>query len=124
MARSTLSLSGPLGIESATALMTPSVALSVQLLRLHGVMYSLVFALICGARWDSALNAAAATMLTQGQNVIVRIVAVSHRGILAPCGACREFISQLSPLNLNAEVLVNETDVARLGDLMPYRWPD
>lgn len=37
--------------------MTPNVALSVQLLRLHRVMYSLVFALICGARWDSALNA-------------------------------------------------------------------
>ena len=72
-----------------------------------------------------AERAAAATMLTQGQNVIVRMVADSHRGpILAPCGACREFIYKLSPLNLNAEVLVNETDVARLGDLMPYRWPD
>lgn len=71
-----------------------------------------------------AEHAAAAAMLTAGQNVIVRMVAVGRRGtVLAPCGRCREFISQLSLQNLDAEVLVNEADVVRLGDLMPYRWP-
>ena len=71
-----------------------------------------------------AEHAAAAAMLTAGQNVVVRMVAVNRRhAVLAPCGRCREFISQLSPSNLDAEVLVTATDVASLRDLMPYRWP-
>lgn len=71
-----------------------------------------------------AEHAAAAAMLTAGENVIIRMVAVGRRGnVLAPCGRCREFISQLSLQNLETEVLVNEADIVRLGDLMPYRWP-
>ncbi|MFV8394298.1 hypothetical protein [Corynebacterium hindlerae] len=55
---------------------------------------------------------------------MVRMVAVSRRGpVLAPCGRCREFISRLSPKNLDAEVLVNETEVVRLRELQPHRWP-
>lgn len=46
-----------------------------------------------------------------------------HLGtVLAPCGGCREFISQLSPHNLDTKVLVTQTEVVGLGDLMPYRW--
>ncbi|MGC5585931.1 cytidine deaminase family protein [Ornithinimicrobium sp. W1665] len=71
-----------------------------------------------------AEHAAAAAMLTHGQNVVVRMVAVgADHKVLAPCGRCREFILQLSPHNFDAEVLVNQTEVVRLGDLMPYRWP-
>jgi len=32
-------------------------------------------------------------------------------------------VQQLSPNNLDVEVLVTATDVASLRDLMPYRWP-
>jgi len=71
-----------------------------------------------------AEHAAAAAMLTAGQNVVVRMVAVGRQGtVLAPCGRCREFISQLAVQNLDAEVLVTETDVVRLAELLPYRWP-
>lgn len=71
-----------------------------------------------------AEHAAAAAMLTRGQNVVVRMVAVgTDLAVLAPCGRCREFIGQLSPRNLDAEVLVKPREVVRLGDLMPYRWP-
>ena len=71
-----------------------------------------------------AEHAAAAAMLTAGQNVIVRMVAIGPQGtVLAPCGRCREFISQLAAQNLDTEVLVNEKDVVHLAEFMPYRWP-
>lgn len=71
-----------------------------------------------------AEHAAAAAMLTAGHNVVVRMVAVGRDGqVLAPCGRCREFISQLSDENLNTEVLVADDIRLPLSELLPYRWP-
>lgn len=70
-----------------------------------------------------AEHAAAAAMVTAGENRVVKMVAVNWNGlILPPCGRCREFISQLHPDNVQAEVLVDEGRVVTLGGLLPFDW--
>jgi cytidine deaminase len=68
-----------------------------------------------------AEHAAAAAMITAGENQVVKMVAVGWDGaIMPPCGRCREFISQLHDKNINAEVLVAEGVVVTLHALLPY----
>ena len=70
-----------------------------------------------------AEHAAAAAMITAGENRVVRMVAVNWDGvILPPCGRCREFISQLHEDNLNVAVLVAQETVMTLRDLLPFDW--
>ena len=70
-----------------------------------------------------AEHAAAAAMVTAGENRVVQMVAVNWNGnILPPCGRCREFISQLHRDNLQAEVLVAPGMVRLLRDLLPFDW--
>lgn len=72
-----------------------------------------------------AEHAAAAAMLTAGENRVMRMIAVRSDGvILPPCGRCREFISQLHSENRNAEVMVRENVVVTLRELLPYDWRD
>ena len=70
-----------------------------------------------------AEHAAAAAMVTAGENRILKMVAVNWDGrILPPCGRCREFISQLHDDNRLAEVLVAEGVVMTLAALLPHDW--
>jgi cytidine deaminase len=70
-----------------------------------------------------AEHAAAAALITAGESRILKMVAVNWDGrILPPCGRCREFISQLHPENLYAEVMVGEGVIVTLRDLLPYDW--
>jgi cytidine deaminase len=70
-----------------------------------------------------AEHAAAAAMVTAGENRVLRMVAVNWDGrILPPCGRCREFISQLHPDNADTEVLVSESLVLTLRELLPHDW--
>jgi len=70
-----------------------------------------------------AEHAAAAAMITQGENQVLKMVAVNWDGqILPPCGRCREFISQLHDENLNAEVLVATDVIMPLYQLLPFDW--
>jgi len=70
-----------------------------------------------------AEHAAAAAMITAGENRVVRMVAVDWEGkVLPPCGRCREFISQLHDANLDAEVMVARGVVVKLRELLPYDW--
>lgn len=70
-----------------------------------------------------AEHAAAAALVTDGQNRILKMVAVSADGhIEPPCGRCREFISQLHDDNLDTEVMVAEGMVVTIGDLLPHSW--
>ena len=69
-----------------------------------------------------AEHAAAAAMITAGESRIVKMIAVGRDGkVMSPCGRCREFISQLHPDNLDAEVMVGEATVVTLRELLPYR---
>ncbi len=70
-----------------------------------------------------AEHAAAAAMVTAGENRVLKMIAVGWDGrIMPPCGRCREFISQLHDDNLNTEVMVAEGCVVTLRELLPYDW--
>lgn len=70
-----------------------------------------------------AEQAAAAAMITAGENTIQKIIAVDKDGkILPPCGRCREFLSQIGDNNLQAKVMVGEDTIVKLIDLLPYDW--
>ena len=80
--------------------------------------------LACGLGFYAERSAAAA-MVTDGERTVRRFVCVDEQGKpLPPCGACREFLLQLSPENENAEFLSEEEPLKtiRLGELMPSRW--
>ncbi|HOU14742.1 MAG TPA: cytidine deaminase [Anaerolineae bacterium] len=68
-----------------------------------------------------AEHAAAGSMVTDGENHVLKMVAVLWNGrIIPPCGRCREFISQLHDENGTAEVMVREDVIVALRDLLPY----
>jgi cytidine deaminase len=70
-----------------------------------------------------AEHAAAAAMVTAGENRVLKMVAVGWDGrIMPPCGRCREFISQLHPDNAQAEVLVKKDLAVTLRNLLPHPW--
>ena len=70
-----------------------------------------------------AEHAAAAAMVTAGENRVAKMVAVNWDGsILPPCGRCREFISQLHADNFTAEILVGDGQVVTLRELLPHDW--
>lgn len=76
----------------------------------------------CGVGF-CAEHSAAAAMITNGENVINKVIAINKKGdILPPCGRCREFLGQLSDLNADAEVMVEEGKVLTLAELLPYDW--
>ena len=65
-------------------------------------------------------------MLTNGEDAMKRVVAVNWDGkVLAPCGACRELMTQLMPRDYrNIEVMMDyeKEEIVRLGDLTPRWW--
>lgn len=74
-----------------------------------------------------AEHSAIAAMVTAGEYKIKRIVAVwldgSDTFILAPCGRCREFIRQIHPDNIEAQVILALDTVVPLATLLPnYGW--
>lgn len=69
-----------------------------------------------------AEHAAAAAMITAGENRVLRMIAVGRSGaVLSPCGRCRELISQLHEKNLGTEVMTGNGLVTTLEALLPYR---
>lgn len=65
-------------------------------------------------------------MITNGENAIRRVIAIDRDGkAIPPCGACREFMTQLMPDDYRSvEIMLDyETDkVVTLGDLTPEWW--
>ncbi|MEL6519426.1 MAG: cytidine deaminase [Pseudomonadota bacterium] len=68
-----------------------------------------------------AEHAAIAAMITAGQHRIATIVAVGDggRGVVSPCGRCREFISQLGA---PTRVLLPGNRSAQIDALLPEPW--
>jgi cytidine deaminase len=72
-----------------------------------------------------AEHAAAAAMVTQGENQMVMMIAVGTDGrIMPPCGRCREFISQLHPDNTEAQVMIAKERIVTLAELLPFDWKE
>lgn len=65
-------------------------------------------------------------MLTDGESVIKRVIAISSEGnAMPPCGACRELMAQLMPYSYRSvEIMmdVEKNKVMTLGELTPEWW--
>jgi cytidine deaminase len=76
---------------------------------------------ICCGIGFCAEHSAIAAMVTHGEFVIKRIVAVAEDGSpLPPCGRCRELIHQLEERNYDTEVIIGRNRAVRLRELLPY----
>lgn len=70
-----------------------------------------------------AEHSAIAAMVTHGEHVIKKIVAVVENGTpIPPCGRCREFMNQIHEENLEAEVIIKKNKSVKLKDLLPFTW--
>ncbi len=65
-------------------------------------------------------------MIAEGEDTIRRVIAIDAEGkVLPPCGACREFMTQLMPETYRGvEVMLDYAAgrVATLGELTPDWW--
>nr|QFU78527.1 Blasticidin-S deaminase [uncultured bacterium] len=70
-----------------------------------------------------AEHAAIAAMINNDESRISKLVTVYKDGsILAPCGRCREFISQVDDQNDDCQILLENNIVATLAELLPEKW--
>jgi cytidine deaminase len=70
-----------------------------------------------------AEHSAIAAMVTHGEHVIKKIVAVVEDGTpIAPCGRCREFMRQIHEENSEAEVIIGKNKSVKLKELLPFSW--
>ncbi len=70
-----------------------------------------------------AEHSAIAAMVTHGEHIIKKIVAVVENGTpIPPCGRCREFMHQIHEENLEAEVIIKKNKSVKLKDLLPFTW--
>ena len=68
---------------------------------------------------------AIANMITNGESEIVKLVCVDSQGKVGyPCGACREYLMQLSSNSKNIEILEDEKTkkIVKLEELLPGWW--
>lgn len=68
---------------------------------------------------------AIANMITNGESEIKKIVCVDSTGnVVSPCGACREYLMQLSKISKDIEFLkdIKTKEVYLLSDLIPDWW--
>lgn len=65
-------------------------------------------------------------MITNGENAIRRVIAVDRNGkAVPPCGACREFMTQLMPDDYRSiEIMLDYENgkIVTLGELTPEWW--
>lgn len=63
------------------------------------------------------------SMVSNGENEIKTIVAVSKNGnIHVPCGKCREMINQVCKKNKNTFVIISKSKKIKLKGLLPLAW--
>ncbi len=87
----------------------------------------------CGVVCVCAERVALLKMVTESNTVVVRRIMCFDEQMptkelvnWAPCGACREFLMQLSDKNAECEILVdwNSRETIKLKDLIPFWWGD
>lgn len=65
-------------------------------------------------------------MITNGESAFRRVIAIGSNGkVMAPCGACRELMSQMMPGAYRDVEIMMDYDtgkVVTLGDLTPEWW--
>jgi cytidine deaminase len=97
-------------------------AVGCALITRRGNLYTgICLEVACGIGF-CAEHGAIAEMLKARETVIDRLVAVGARGILMPCGRCRELMVQVSRENVQTQVVVDAQIALPLGELLPHRW--
>ena len=97
-------------------------SVAAALLSEHGNVYTGVCIDVpCGIGF-CAEHAAIAAMITAGESRVMKIVAISHDGIVAPCGRCRELMNLIHDDNLKTEILLTPDKIVTLRELLPYIW--
>lgn len=94
-----------------------------------------IFAGFCIESCSGVMNLCAERVATlnmyvnSGQTIIKRMIAFRERapygeGSGMPCGACREFLMQLSKENRNMQIMVDydRRETITLGELLPRWW--
>ena len=77
--------------------------------------------LLCGIGF-CAEHAAVASMLEKRETRIEMIVAVSSKGVVSPCGRCREMLIQVDSANSETKIIIGEQKWVKLSDLLPHHW--
>lgn len=68
---------------------------------------------------------AIANMITNGENEIIALVCIMKDGSIgSPCGACREYLMQLSEKSKDMEILIDNSPYksVKLKELIPNWW--
>lgn len=80
--------------------------------------------------WGICAERAAAAMVTAGEYIAAKVVAVWKKDetgelfALPPCGHCREFLRNLDEANLDAEIILASDRSVTLAELLPeHKWP-
>lgn len=91
-----------------------------------GKIYTGVCIDTCSTLGICAERNAIFSMITQGEHIIKRVLAIMPDGKTgAPCGACRELMTQLTPGKYqNIEIMLDYDNekIVTLGDLTPEWW--
>ena len=99
---------------------------SAAILSESGKIYTGVCVDTCSTLGICAERNAIFNMLTNGENKILRVLAVMDNGKTgAPCGACRELMVQLMPTEYkNIQIMLDfdSQKVVTLGELTPEWW--
>ena len=69
-----------------------------------------------------AEHAAIADMIKNNESRILKIVATDQNGPVPPCGRCRELIKQINTDNLNTQIMISNTEIYSLRELLPHIW--
>jgi cytidine deaminase len=78
--------------------------------------------LVCGIGF-CAEHTAISQMITQTDETHIRtIVATDDKGVIPPCGRCRELINILDARNKETEVIISDEKKVLLRELLPYAW--
>lgn len=78
--------------------------------------------LVCGIGF-CAEHTAISQMITQtGETHIRIIVAVSDKGVIPPCGRCRELMNIIDARNKDTDVIISDEKKIKLRDLLPFAW--
>lgn len=69
-----------------------------------------------------AEHSAIAEMLKNRETQIEMIVAMNAKGIIPPCGRCRELLFQVDNKNIKTKIYLSKEKYMTLDELLPVRW--
>lgn len=96
-------------------------SVAAAILGRNGKVYTGVCIDTPGSMGFYAEHAAIASMITDGETRIMKVVSVYKDGkVIPPCGRCREFIYQIDDDNYECEVLLEDNSTVTIEDLLPY----